>query len=30
VLGDEPEEPLRILGADRFAAGRLIPEPAVI
>jgi sarcosine oxidase subunit beta len=30
VLGDEPEEPLRTLGADRFAAGRLVPEPAVI
>jgi sarcosine oxidase subunit beta len=30
VLGDPPQDTLRTLGADRFAAGRLVPEPAVI
>jgi sarcosine oxidase, subunit beta len=30
VLGDEPEEALRDLSAERFALGRLIPEPAVV
>ena len=30
VLGDAPEEALSDLAAERFAAGRLIPEPAVV
>ena len=30
VLGDEPEQALRELAADRFARGRLVPEPAVV
>lgn len=30
VLGDEPEEALRELSPERFALGRLIPEPAVV
>jgi len=30
VLGDPEEEALRDLSPERFAAGRLIPEPAVV
>jgi glycine/D-amino acid oxidase-like deaminating enzyme len=30
VLGDEPEEALQELSPERFALGRLIPEPAVV
>lgn len=30
ILGDEPEEPLETLSPARFAAGRLVPEPAVV
>ena len=30
ILGDEPEEALRALSPGRFAAGRLVPEPAVV
>jgi sarcosine oxidase subunit beta len=30
VLGDDAEQPLRELSPARFAAGRLVPEPAVV
>jgi len=30
VLGDEPEQALRELSPDRFARGKLVPEPAVV